>query len=195
MDLLNSLYTEHLDEISSLYERWLAMKAAGWNPRHFIEMEEWHEAHIDALVEDDLALLVCKQRAVEGNFGEYYGACRFFLRRSQDKVLDRLIASLDGTDHKKRQEISDAICHEPRPETDRWLAFTRCYFNDFNICDATVTNTNFTDTRFVGFIQASGAKFRNAKFTGAKGNLEEAILKNTIYEKTGLFLAPLHCRH
>ena len=139
MDLLNSLYTEHLDEISSLYERWLAMKAAGWNPRHFIEMEEWHEAHIDALVEDDLALLVCKQRAVEGNFGECYGACRFFLRRSQDKVLDRLIASLDGTDHKKRQEISDAICHEPRPETDRWLAFTRCYFNDFNICDATVT--------------------------------------------------------
>lgn len=121
-DLLNSLYTEHLEEISFLYERWLAMMAAGWDPRDFKEMEDRLEAHIDALVEGDLALGVCEQRAEDGDFGECYGACRVFLRRSHDKGLERLIASLDDTDLKKIKGISDAICHEPGPETDRWLA-------------------------------------------------------------------------
>lgn len=121
-DLLNSLYTEHLEEISSLYERWLAMEAAGWDPVDFKEMEDRIEAHIDALVEGDLALGVCEQRAAEGDLGECYGACRVFLRRSYDKGLERLIASLNETDLKKIKGISDAICHEPGPETDRWLA-------------------------------------------------------------------------
>ena len=120
-DLLISLYTEHLEEISSLYERWLAMETAGWNPLDFKEMEERLETHIDALVRGDLALGVCIQRAVEGDFGECYGACRVFLRRSYDKGLERLIANLDDTDLKKIKGISDAICHEPGPETDRWL--------------------------------------------------------------------------
>ena len=64
-DLLNSLYTEHLEEISSLYERRLAMMAAGWNPVDFKEMEDRLEAHIDALVQGDLVLGVCEQRALE----------------------------------------------------------------------------------------------------------------------------------
>jgi len=68
--------------------------------------------------------------------------------------------------------------------------FSRCYFNKFNICDATLTNTNFSDSKFVGFIQASDAKFKNVNFTGAKGKLDKFDYENTIYEKTGLPLAP-----
>jgi hypothetical protein len=59
-------------------------------------------------------------------------------------------------------------------------------FKDFNICDANLENTNFSDARFLGFLQASDAKFKKVNFSGAKGKIDEPILKNTIYKKTGL---------
>jgi uncharacterized protein YjbI with pentapeptide repeats len=73
--------------------------------------------------------------------------------------------------------------------------FSKCFITDFNICEANLENTNFTDAIFTGFIQASDAIFNNVNFTGAKGRLEEELLRGTIYEKTGLPLAPYHVSH
>jgi len=122
MDLLNGLYIEHLEEISSIYERWLWIREdCRGNGFDFQETENQLEAHIEALVEDDVALWVCEQRAVEGDFGECYGACRVLLRRSKFDGLERLINEVDGLDLKKVKGIADAICHEPGQETDHWL--------------------------------------------------------------------------
>lgn len=122
MDLLNGLFTEHLEEISSIYDRWLWMMLdRRGNGLDFQETENQLEAHIDALVENDAALSVCEERTVVGDFGECYGACRVLLRRSRFDVLEHLINGMDDTDLKRMKGIEDAICHEPRQATDRWL--------------------------------------------------------------------------
>lgn len=122
MDLLSGLYTEHIEEISCIYERWLrGREGCRGNGFDFQDTENQLEAHIDALVENDVALSVCEQKGVEGDFCECYGVCRVLLRRSQFDGLERLINELDGSDLKRMKGIADAICHEPGQETDRWL--------------------------------------------------------------------------
>jgi uncharacterized protein YjbI with pentapeptide repeats len=70
--------------------------------------------------------------------------------------------------------------------------FSRCFFNGFNINDATLENTNFTEAIFIDFLQATDARFIHVNFTGARGKIDNLILKNTIYEKTGLPIGPYH---
>jgi uncharacterized protein YjbI with pentapeptide repeats len=73
--------------------------------------------------------------------------------------------------------------------------FTKCYISTFNICSANLENTNFSDAIFTDSFIASRAKFQNTIFTNAKGNINKLKLTDTIYEKTGLPLAPYHLDH
>src|SRR5688572_29586831 len=77
------LYLEHLSEASFLYEQRLALlddPELTWP--ELDDFEQRLEAHIDALVlGEDLALDLCRQRAVEGDVGECHTALRVVSRR------------------------------------------------------------------------------------------------------------------
>ena len=113
MDLRHSLYMEHLEEISALYEQRL------WLMDHdrlkwfdFVDLEYRLELHIDALAESDMALALCGKQALEGDFGECYGAVRVLGRCAQYDMLKDLICRMDEADSKRMRGVSDALCHE-----------------------------------------------------------------------------------
>jgi hypothetical protein len=137
MDLLESLYAEHLEEISFSYDQWLGiMRDPRMNGFGFRDSEYRTEAHLDALIEDDLALSVCENRAVEGDEGECYGAARVFIRRSHYDVLERMIERMDGAETKRMKGLADALCHEmhgPGQEMTRWFQgdfFRELFYQD-----------------------------------------------------------------
>lgn len=123
MNLLKSLYLEHLEEVSFIYERWLwMMRVQQFNWFNFKELEKRLEAHLDGLfeVEDEHALVVCAEQALEGDFGQCYGAFRVLARACRFDVLEDLICRMDLTDTRRMKGIVDALCHEPGEGNVRW---------------------------------------------------------------------------
>ncbi len=108
------LYAEYLEEASFLYEQRLALlhdPEITW--RDIGDFEERFEAHIDGLVVGgDLALEVCKQQAVEGDFGELHAAVRVFCRQDRRDLLDEVLQSLDPEDPEKIRAARDALGQE-----------------------------------------------------------------------------------
>lgn len=108
------LYLEHLEEASFLYEQRLFLlddPEIAW--RDITPFEERFEAHIDALlVGEELALAVCRQQAIEGDFGELHAAVRVFCRQNRFDLLLEVVDTLDTTDDDIRGAVRRAIADE-----------------------------------------------------------------------------------
>jgi uncharacterized protein (TIGR02270 family) len=105
------LYEEHLAEGSFLYAQhliYLHDLELTWS-----DLEQWEqrfEAHIDALVVGgDLALDVCKQRCIAGDFGELHAAVRVFCRQHRPELAYAVLQHLDMADEPKVQAVIDAL--------------------------------------------------------------------------------------
>jgi len=108
------LYQEHLEEVSFLYQQRLGLlhnPEISW--QNIGDFEERLEAHIDALVVgEDLALEVCKQQAIAGDFGELFAAVCVFCRQTQASLLAEILHSLDFQDPEKLRAVVDALKYE-----------------------------------------------------------------------------------
>jgi hypothetical protein len=116
-----SLYEEHLEEASFLYEQ---VKALIRDPEipwtGLADFQERLEAHIDALiVGEGLAMTVCQKRALEGDAGELFAAVCVVCRQAKASVLADLLSSVDLDDRKRVAAITDALKQElPAEWTD-----------------------------------------------------------------------------
>ena len=108
------LYLEHLSESSFLYEQRLSLlddPEITW--KGIDDFEQRFEAHIDGLVVgEDLALEVCKQQAIEGDFGELHAAIRVFCRQNRFDLLKEITEGIDPEEKERIKAVSDAINEE-----------------------------------------------------------------------------------
>lgn len=114
LNFASGIYQEHLEEASFLYEQRLTLfndPEITW--KDIEDFEERFEPHIDGLVVgEDLALVVCKQQASEGDFGELHAAIRVFCRQNRKELVLQVLQELDPEDIEKMQAVSDALKHE-----------------------------------------------------------------------------------
>jgi uncharacterized protein (TIGR02270 family) len=112
------LYLEHLEEASALYDQWRALlddPELAWY--EVDDFEARLEAHLDALVlGGDLALAVCRQQGLEGDFGEAHAALRVFCRHRRLDLLREMLAAMDPDDGDRIRAAADALCQELPPE-------------------------------------------------------------------------------
>ncbi len=109
-----SIYHEHMDEASFLYEQrniLLNNPAISW-----LDTENFDnrlDAHIDGLVEGNtIALDVCSEKIREGDPAEVYAAFRVFCRQSKMDWILGSIGSLDINDEETYRAFIDALKHE-----------------------------------------------------------------------------------
>lgn len=112
MDFNQSLYREHLEEISALYDQRRTLGDAGQLPWYdFMDLEQRFEPHIDALIiGGEQALLICEEQAIEGDFGECYGAVRVMCRQESRSRLDDLLVKVNLADEDTSKAVGDALC-------------------------------------------------------------------------------------
>jgi len=120
MDLKESLYAEHLEESSMLYEQWHRLVSHPWGAwKRLIEFEVRLEAHLDGLViGGEKALGLCRERALQGDFGELYAAARVLLRHGLHEELCDLIDEVDASDAARIQAVSAAFCVDLRTKNE-----------------------------------------------------------------------------
>ena len=120
------LFEEHLDEASFLYSQCRNLRAAiqtSWQTT--AGFEQRLELHLDALVVGgELALQVCRRRAVEGDAGELFAAASVFCRHRLAPLLAQTLADtlarLDPEQPETLIALGDALKYE-LPED--WAAF------------------------------------------------------------------------
>ncbi len=116
------LYLEHLEEAAFLYEQCRALRqdvAFSW--RAVADFEERLEAHIDALVVGgDLALDICRRRALEGEAAELFAVVSAFCRQLNTDGLAASLTALDAAEPARVQAIEDALCLEL---PDAWINY------------------------------------------------------------------------
>lgn len=126
MDLKQSLYIEHLEELSILYERHRMLSR---NPHlkwvELSDLEQRFEPHIDALViGDDAALSICEQQIIQDDYGERYGALRVICRQNKHTMLEDCLGAMDLGDKKNIRAASDALCLDlPESFQDECIQF------------------------------------------------------------------------
>jgi len=113
-NFLVELYQEYLTEASFLYEQRVGLfndPEITW--LDIDDFEQRFEPHIDGLVVgEDLALEVCKQQAVEGDFGELHAAVRVFCRQRRKDLVLEVLKGLDPEDKEKISAFTDALKYE-----------------------------------------------------------------------------------
>jgi uncharacterized protein (TIGR02270 family) len=114
LEFVKGIYLEHLEEASFLYEQRLGLfddPEITW--LDIDNFEQRFEPHIDGLVVgEDLALDVCKQQVVEGDFGELHAAVRVFCRQNQKDLVLQVLKTLDPQDKGKITAFTDALKYE-----------------------------------------------------------------------------------
>ncbi len=108
------LYLEHLEEAASMWEQ---RPADRLNPDlAWFDLEDDEsrlELHLDALVlGGDLALAVCRQRALEGDAGELHAALRVFCRQGRSDLVGVAMEGIDLEDEEALDALSDALVAE-----------------------------------------------------------------------------------
>lgn len=124
MDFNKSIYLDHLEEISILYEqRIVLLKNDQINWLGLKDFEDRTEPHIDALViGEDSAAVVCIDQTKEGDYGELYGAVRVFCRQNRKDLVGKIFDELDVSDEKRMKAVTDALCYElPESWQDKFL--------------------------------------------------------------------------
>lgn len=114
MDLNESLYREHLEEISALYDQRLhAGHIVSFSWYDYADLEQRLEPHIDALViGGNRALEVCEERAREGDDGECFGAVRIMCRQGCRSLLEDLLNRLNLNRRPRARAVQDALCRD-----------------------------------------------------------------------------------
>ena len=114
IEFSKSLYSEHFEEASILYEqRHHLMLDSDLTWMDIEDFEDRIEAHLDALVVgENMAINVCKEGIYEGAFGEYYVAICLYCRQNCFDLVNDLIHSVNLEDTKTCQAVRDALCHE-----------------------------------------------------------------------------------
>lgn len=112
--LRQSLYREHLEEASFLYEhRRLALEDPSSTLADIAELEARAEAHLDGLfLGGEEARRICRSRADEGDFGELHGAIRIFCRTNQPADVAVAGAKVDAGDPERLVAMVDALRYE-----------------------------------------------------------------------------------
>lgn len=109
-----SLYREHLEEASFLYEQRLTLlddPELSW--RDLAPFEKRFEAHIDALVVGgNLACAVCEQQAIAGDFGELHAAVRVLCRQRRFDLLLTIADEIDAGDKDIRDAVQRALADD-----------------------------------------------------------------------------------
>lgn len=107
----DGLYTEHLEEISFLYEQRMSLlddPQIQWTD--IGEFESRLEAHLDALVVGGQAAIeLCLKKAQEGDFGERYGALRLLCIQDQADSVKAVIAEMADEDPEILTAAGDAL--------------------------------------------------------------------------------------
>ena len=109
-----AFYIEFLEEASALYEQRIVLMA---DPEYswldLQRQEDRFEPHLDSLViGGDLALEVCRERAVEGDFGELHAAIQVFCRQNRFDLLLDVLQNVSLDDDETRRALSDALHRE-----------------------------------------------------------------------------------
>jgi uncharacterized protein (TIGR02270 family) len=106
-----SLYSEHIEDISFLYDQRNALIADSDVPWVNLQrFEERIEAHIDALVVGgQTALELCRARAAEGDAGELHAAVCVFCRCKASTLLEEVWRTLDFADAAKVRAVTEAL--------------------------------------------------------------------------------------
>src|SRR5438874_11748972 len=116
------LHSEHLEEVSFLYEQRLGLlknRTMAWSG--LADLEERIEAHLDALVVGgELALAVCRERATQGDFGELFAAVSVFCRSQRPTLLAESLRTLAPQDDSRTAAVADALKYELPAE---WTGF------------------------------------------------------------------------
>ena len=120
MELKERLYAEHLEESSMLYEQWHRLVSREWGAwGRIIDFERRLEAHLDALVlGGEKALGLCRERVLQGDFGELYAIARVLLRHGLHGELCGLVNTVEVSDMSRIQAISDALCVDLRKDDE-----------------------------------------------------------------------------
>ncbi len=117
--LKHSLYHEHFEEISAVYEQMLYLKEQDLIPwPDFMRRDRLLEAHVDGLGlggADVFAL--CRDKVVNGDAGECYGAVRVLVRTKATRELQQAAGQLDLTDTPRLDSVVRAFMHET-PDRD-----------------------------------------------------------------------------
>ncbi|RPI76693.1 MAG: hypothetical protein EHM45_12125 [Desulfobacteraceae bacterium] len=118
LEFADGIFREHLLEISFLYEQRLALLDDPKFPwLDIADFEHRLEPHLSALSEGgEQALELCKQQAIESDFGELYGALCVFCRQNHFDLVMSTIKAVDLADEQKQQAIINALKHESLPE-------------------------------------------------------------------------------
>ncbi len=109
-----SIYREHLQEISFLHEH---RKAALGDPEFSLadlhELEERLEAHLDGLVIGaDAAWALCQEQVDEGDPGEVHGAIRVCCRCDKAAAVVEIAKKVDWGDPATQEGFVDALKHD-----------------------------------------------------------------------------------
>jgi hypothetical protein len=109
-----SLYFEHLEEASFLWEQRRALGHTSDLPWPELQsFEDRLEAHLDALVVGgELALEACTQRLLEGDAGEVFAALSVACRQQRSSLLSDVWRTLDFDDPLRVQAVTDALKFE-----------------------------------------------------------------------------------
>ncbi len=110
----SSIYLEHLEEASFLYEQRKGLFSdPGVTWLDIEDFENRFEAHIDGLViGDKLALDVCKKQANGDDVGEVHAAVRVFIRQNRRDLVLEVLGGLGTEDGKKIMAVTDALKYE-----------------------------------------------------------------------------------
>ena len=112
--LKESLYREHLEEISFLYEQrelWLDDPEVGLSD--IAALEARMEAHLDALVVGkDHALEFCEASVPDADFGELHGAIRVYCREQRLDLVRAALGHAALEDEEVAKGVGDALKHE-----------------------------------------------------------------------------------
>jgi len=114
IEMVSSIYEEHLDEASFLYgQRLLLFDDTGITWLDIDDFEQRMEAHIDALaLGGDLALEICIPRLASEEPGDLFAVLCVFCRQDRKDLVFQAIEGIDPEDEKRLLAISDAIRYE-----------------------------------------------------------------------------------
>jgi uncharacterized protein (TIGR02270 family) len=126
--LHHSIFREHLEEVSFLYERRKAgLVDSDLTAATLRELEERIEAHLDALVVGaDRAWPSCREGLESGEAGEVHGVTRVCCRTDRPTELREIAQGLDWKDPPHVEAFAEALRHElPAswvPQVQQWLS-------------------------------------------------------------------------
>jgi uncharacterized protein (TIGR02270 family) len=113
-DFAVSLFHEHLEDASFLYEQRLKLfenPEISW--KNIGDFEERLKAHLNGLViGGEPATDVCKQQANEGDFGELFTAVCVFCRLDRPNLILKILEKLDPKDLERTQSVIHALGYE-----------------------------------------------------------------------------------